>query len=130
MACILIIDDDDSVRTMLCLLLEHLGHEVIEAVDGMSGVSRFGTRPFDLVFTDLVMPGKAGREVIGDIRRLAPAIGIVAMSGGNVGAPEAGLGFAREVGADHMLPKPFSVVTLQTILADLLGKRRESPPAD
>ena len=53
MASILLIDDDDALRTMLARLLERRGYEVHEAVDGEEGISLFNIKEPDIVITDL-----------------------------------------------------------------------------
>lgn len=124
MACILIVEDNDNVRLLLALLLRHFGHEVSEAGDGATGVGLFRIQPFDLVFTDMVMPGMHGLEVIGEIRRLSPRTGIVAMSGDNLAVDGSGGELAAGLTADRVLGKPFSTETLRDVLADLLGRTR------
>ena len=63
MARILLIDDDDSVRTMLRLTLDHFGHTVIEARDGKEGLKLFQNANIDLLITDIVIAGEGRPEV-------------------------------------------------------------------
>ena len=84
MARILLIDDDDSVRTMLRLTLVHFGHTVIEARDGKEGLELFQNTDVDLLITDIVMPEKEGLEVLMELRkRKHPPVKIIAISGGD-----------------------------------------------
>ncbi len=82
MARILLIDDDDSVRTMLRLTLAHFGHTVIEARNGKEGLELFQHANADLVITDIVMPEKEGLEVLMELRKKHPPVKIIAISGG------------------------------------------------
>jgi CheY-like chemotaxis protein len=116
MASILVIDDDNDLRTVICAILEDEGYQVDEASDGGEGLDQYRSRPTDLVLTDLIMPGQEGVETIMELRKEFPEVRIIAMSGG--GRAEAGsvLGFANKLGASETLEKPFSRdVLLQTI---------------
>ena len=64
MATILVIEDDDSVRTLLRTTLTSAGYIVQEAVNGRQGIRAFRRAPMDLVITDLYMPDRDGLEVI------------------------------------------------------------------
>lgn len=56
MAKVLIIDDQASIRSLLRLVLEKEGHEIIEASDGRDGLAAYHRLPTDLVITDIRMP--------------------------------------------------------------------------
>ena len=85
MAQVLLIEDDDSVRTMLRLTLVHSGHSVIEARNGKEGLARFEHANVDLVITDIVMPEKDGLEVLMELRHRQPSVKIIAISGADSG---------------------------------------------
>jgi DNA-binding response OmpR family regulator len=108
MARILVIDDDRDVREMLRRILEHDGHEVIEASNGEAGVRLYRERPADVVITDIIMPEKEGIETIRDLRRENPQIKIIAISGGGRIGPSDYLNAARMLGAKKTFSKPFS----------------------
>ena len=101
MARILLIDDDDTVRTMLRLTLVHFGHTVIEARDGKEGLELFQDANVDLLITDIVMPEKEGLEVLMELRKKHPPVKIIAISGGDY------LHMAKLMGAAKVLAKPF-----------------------
>src|SRR5205814_9286560 len=65
---ILVIDDDRYVRALLCDLLEAWGYEPDAAADGREGLTRFGRGRYDVVLTDLGMPGITGLEVVEGVR--------------------------------------------------------------
>jgi len=117
LAKILLIEDEDLVRTGLRLTLESVGHDVYEASDGVEGVSefkqmkeKFGAEV--IVVTDLIMPGKHGYEAIADIQRLQPDAKIVAISGGGEHDPKVFLDITRSMGVQHVLAKPFDAQML------------------
>jgi YesN/AraC family two-component response regulator len=88
MARILIIDDESQIRSMLRLMLERVGYEVVEAPDGIEGIRKYREKPADLIITDLIMPNKDGIGMIIDLKKEFPEVKIIAMSGGGVNRPE------------------------------------------
>jgi DNA-binding response OmpR family regulator len=104
---VLLIDDDAALRKIMHRMIADAGHEVIEAADGVAGLRAFETKPADVVVTDIMMPEKEGIETIRDLRKLAPTLRIVAVSGGARIHNLDFLNMARQLGADATLPKPF-----------------------
>jgi CheY-like chemotaxis protein len=82
MALVLVIDDQESIRTIMAMLLEELGHHVELANDGQKGIELLnGLSHFDLVITDIKMPNKDGNDVARHIRRSnATGTPVVAMT--------------------------------------------------
>jgi CheY-like chemotaxis protein len=107
MASILLVDDDDQVRTMLKLLLISEGHELSEAVSGIGVCDMHERQRFDLVITDMVMPDIEGLQVIMELRRIDQNVRIIAISGGGHGSAEGYLKIAQKLGAQLTLAKPF-----------------------
>jgi len=106
---ILVIDDDDDVRDMLCMTLEDIGHEVDSAANGKEAFTILGNGPeIDLVITDIVMPEKEGMETIRELKQDHPHVKILAISGGGRGSAKGYLDAAEGLGADLTLGKPFS----------------------
>jgi CheY-like chemotaxis protein len=120
MARILLIDDDDSVRTILGLTLVHFGHTVTEARNGREGVELFNAHGADLIITDIVMPGKDGLEILMELRHRPPHVKIIAISGGGRTGPEDYLRTAKLMGAATVLAKPFSTEALMVAVNALL----------
>jgi len=85
---ILIIDDESQIRSMLRLMLERAGYEVVEASDGIDGIRIYRQNPTDLIITDLIMPNKDGIGMIIDLKKEFPEVKIIAMSGGGLNKPE------------------------------------------
>jgi CheY-like chemotaxis protein len=121
MAKILVIDDDELVRTTIKAALELADYEVMEAVDGQEGVNTFQGGGFDLVVTDIIMPEKEGIETIIEIRQHDPNIKIIAISGGGRTSNQIFLDVAKKFGAVDVLAKPFTpkqlVAMVQKVLA-------------
>ena len=109
MAKVLIIDDDQALLRAMRKILERWHHEVVEARDGDEGVRLFRADSFDLVVTDLIMPGKEGIETIIELREEFPDVRILAVSGGFSMDKTGPLHDAEALGADASLPKPFSI---------------------
>ena len=118
---ILVIDDDEAMRSTVRKILEREGYEVREARDGEEGLRLFRQRAADVVVTDLIMPGKEGIETIVELREEAPDIRILVISGGGTMLLDSTLSDAEAMGADASLPKPFTVDQLRKAVAGLLA---------
>ncbi len=78
---ILVIDDDDRVRTLLKDILVFGGHQVVEASDGILGMKYFQEGKFDMVLTDLGMPFMNGWEVAKWVKQKTPQIPVGLITG-------------------------------------------------
>jgi two-component system, cell cycle sensor histidine kinase and response regulator CckA len=79
---VLIAEDSDSVREIISNILLNYGYTVIKAVDGNDAVEMFsGHRGIDIIILDSVMPGKNGREVYEEIKKMKPDIKVLFISG-------------------------------------------------
>ena len=122
MAKILISDDEPNIVAYIEAAIALEGHTVITASDGDEGLQTFKAEgDFDLVITDLIMPKKAGIEVIVAIRKLDKDVKIVAISGGGMQNPDSYLAAAAGLGADHVMKKPIMITDLQTMLRSQLS---------
>jgi CheY-like chemotaxis protein len=108
MANILLVDDEEQLRSILRIVLESAGHQVEEAGNGKEAVESYRSRPADLLVTDIVMPEKEGIETIIQLRESYPNVKVIAMSGGGRTGDQNYLELARKLGANHVLAKPFS----------------------
>ena len=77
----LVIDDNASVCEALCELLWMIGFETEGAMSGIQGLALFDQHVFDVVTTDLMMPGMTGWEVVEAVRTRAPATQIIMITG-------------------------------------------------
>jgi CheY-like chemotaxis protein len=108
MARILIVDDESSMRLLIREMLRPLGHELLTAENGCSAAELLQTQAVDLIITDLVMPEKTGIDLILDIKKTAPAVKVLAISGGGgITGRFDYLPIAKLIGAEHILKKPF-----------------------
>lgn len=122
MANILLIDDDELLRDTVLQMLELDGHRVVEARDGHEGLSRYGAGRFDLVITDVLMPGMDGAQLIVELRKRDGALPILAISGGRrVLTPAFNLQTAGLAGATLQLAKPFGRAQLQQAVNQALA---------
>ncbi|MBN1268601.1 MAG: response regulator [Kiritimatiellae bacterium] len=80
---VLVVEDDDSVRGLLCRILRGLGYAVLEAADGEEALRIAGARskPVDLLLTDVVMPRMGGQELARTLREREPALKVLFASG-------------------------------------------------
>ena len=80
---VLLVDDDETVRTVTSAMLEHVGLTVVTARDGCEAVQIFGEAPesFDCVLLDLTMPGMDGEELLRELKYLSPDVRVVLCSG-------------------------------------------------
>jgi len=117
---ILVIDDDEQMRTLLRQVMEWAGYQVAEASNGREGMRLQQKVMADLVITDLIMPEQEGLETITELKTRYPRIKIIAISGGGRIGPEAYLPAARELGADRVFSKPFDVKELAEAVKELL----------
>jgi DNA-binding NtrC family response regulator len=101
---ILVIEDDAPLRAFVRTVLSGEGHGVDEAPDGETGLAKLAALPYDLVITDMRMPGKSGLEVLREGRNVSPTTAWVVMTAhGSVdNAVE-----AMKAGAADYLTKPF-----------------------
>ena len=114
MAKILVIDDEPQMRDMLKQLLQLDGHHVTLASNGDEGIACFNKSQPDLVITDILMPYKDGIELVIEIRRIDTETPIIATSGGRRSLSASfNLDSSLLVGANTMLPKPFTRAQLQ-----------------
>lgn len=108
MARILVIEDIPAVVFSLRMVLEGQGHTVATAGDGAEGLDRLNREGFDVVVTDIWMPGKDGIAVIREGRALAPKTRFLAITGGSPnGTSGTDLPRHEDFGADRILFKPF-----------------------
>ena len=118
MSRILLIDDDEQVRTLLGRILKEAGHEVVEASNGREALECFRKVPTELVLTDILMPESDGLEVIAWIVEQHPTTRVIAMTGGR--GENNFLRSAEIVGAHRILAKPFGPERLLRVVQEEL----------
>jgi signal transduction histidine kinase/ActR/RegA family two-component response regulator len=119
---ILIIDDELMVRDIVAKFLTFHGYPVVVADSGPEGIAAFKENKFDLVLTDLGMPGMSGWEVAREIKRLNPKVLVVLMTGWAAGLdPEK----VKEGGIDRVVHKPFDVDEVLTLIGEAVVLREK-----
>jgi two-component system response regulator MtrA len=105
---ILLVEDDPSIREITAIGLTAAGFAVTSAVDGVEGLERFRSDPFDLVLLDVMLPRLDGYEVCRQIRRTStvPVVMLTAR------ADTMDVVIGLEAGADDYVRKPFEVPEL------------------
>jgi len=109
---VLLVDDDDAVRRVACMVLERAGYEVVEAASGRQAVERCDDPGLRVVVLDYTMPDMDGAMTARELRARRPDLPIVLCSG---------LGPDQVRGdADAFLQKPFRPSELEAVIRDLL----------
>jgi CheY-like chemotaxis protein len=121
---VLIVDDDDGVRTVATLSLERAGFNVVTACDGEQGMALMDARggEFDAVLLDMTMPRLSGADTLHLIRQLRPELPIVLTSGYT--EPDVESRFVADDIAGF-LQKPFTPATLVRTIQDAVRRRVE-----
>jgi len=118
---ILLVDDDENLNKVLSFQLSQMGFDITTATDGPSGLSLFKRGSFDIVITDLQLPGMTGMELLTSIRRLDKNVIILIITA--YGTVENAIEASR-LGADDYLTKPFGKETLRFILEKAIQLRK------
>jgi CheY-like chemotaxis protein len=116
MAKILLVEDEDDVRSLLQQVLELENHQVTASASGREALAFANFQRFDLIITDLIMPGMDGIEMIMELRSTMPDTTIIAMSGGGPDGSKNFLPLAQKLGAKRTLMKPFDIQTLRNAI--------------
>jgi excisionase family DNA binding protein len=116
---VLVVDDEASIRDLLAKTLALAEYDVDLAPDGRSALERLRIIPYDLLITDLKMPGVDGLTVIREARRLKPDIPVIIITGFST---EASAIEAINLGVSGYLTKPFRVPRVLAAAAKALGE--------
>ena len=124
---ILIVDDEKNIRNTIAQALESLGHSVHVAFDGKDAMMQLEADPYDLILTDLKMPGIDGIELLRRAVQKYPAIQIAVISAhGTVeNAVE-----TMKLGAVDFLQKPFTPQELRDFVYHILERGQSSQEPD
>jgi GAF domain-containing protein/CheY-like chemotaxis protein len=122
---VLVIDDEPFVRETLEEILRQQHHEVVAADDGVTGLARFRAGAFDLVMTDLAMPGMSGWQVARAVKSVRPEVPVVLVTGWGV---EVEVDELQAHGVDRVMTKPFRFEDVQEVVASFRGPGELEPP--
>jgi two-component system, NtrC family, response regulator AtoC len=101
---VLVVDDEENLRHMLQILLKREGYDAVGAATVEAALQEIESRPFDIVITDLRMPGRGGMDLVDEVRRRGMGTTVVVMTA--YGSKEIALE-AMKRGAYDYLSKPF-----------------------
>jgi excisionase family DNA binding protein len=116
---VLVVDDEATIRDLLSKTLALAEYDVDLAPDGRSALERLRIIPYDLLITDLKMPGVDGLAVIREARRLKADIPVIIITGFST---EASAIEAVNLGVSGYLTKPFRVPRVLAVAAKALGE--------
>jgi len=123
---VLVVDDDDEMRTLLRRTLEFDGYEVTERDRGTHVLDALRGAPFDLIILDKEMPGLTGLDLLPILRREFPQVPVVlvtAFGGRQIAAS------ALRLGAASYLEKPFRLGQLRDVIDGLIAPSADAPRA-
>ncbi|HCA27233.1 MAG TPA: response regulator [Betaproteobacteria bacterium] len=117
---VLTVDDSASIRQMVAFTLKGAGYDVVEAVDGMDGLQKAKTKPFNLILSDQNMPKMDGLTLIKSLRALAqyktvPILMLTTESSDGMKAQ------GKTAGATGWLVKPFDPQKLLEVVKKVIG---------
>jgi len=119
---ILVIEDDEEMRSLLEDFLRDEGYEAETALNGFEGLRKLAQETFDLVLTDVRMPGLTGLEILPAIKRAHPEVPVMVITAfGNEEIHRRSL----ERGASGYLEKPIRFPKLKALISQLVSPQRE-----
>ena len=123
MAKILVLDDNDDFRDVLCELLKRSGYEVCSVGSGNAALAEAKRQKFDLMISDIVMPEKDGIDVMLEMKKDHPDLKVIAISGGGRGRAEDYLGISNMLtSVKCTFKKPFNNESLLKAVKEILGE--------
>ncbi len=118
---LLIVDDEEAIRTTLARTLERHGYRALTAKDGAEAVGIYAEQKAEIaaVITDMMMPVMDGPATIVALQRMNPHVKIIGASGHDANGKVAK---AAGAGVRHFMPKPYTAETLLRTLREVLGE--------
>ena len=116
---VLIVEDEEAVRELEKFILEQVGYEVMEARDGLEGLTKAEFKRPDLILLDLMMPDVSGGRMFDEMRRHPATAGIPIVV--VTGKPDAHQIFDDQIGPENVIMKPFESETLLGRIAEHIG---------
>jgi DNA-binding NtrC family response regulator len=116
---ILVVDDEDALRTVLSSELASAGYEVSTAADGDEAISTVQNKKLDLVLLDIKMPKVDGFEVLKYIKGNQPALKVIMLTGF---ADLKNAIESKKHGAEDFVSKPYDLVDLLTTIERVLSE--------
>jgi len=118
---VLVVDDERTVRVFSARILERLGYEAESVSSGKEGLELLAREHFDVLITDVMMPGMTGIELLTQAKELVPNLAVVVVTG--FGTIDLAIKALR-AGAQDFLPKPFGTPDLEAAVEHALSQMR------
>lgn len=116
---ILVVDDEEILRMLICDTLEDTGYDMDEAEDGIEALKKISQQTYDLIILDYMMPNLSGIEVIEELpMEVTQKTSILMLT---AKAQESDRQIALEKGANYFMSKPFSPIELLGLVEDILN---------
>ncbi len=115
---ILVVDDEEALRTVLSSELEGEGYQVSTAGDGEEAIKILGSQQFHLILLDIKMPNVDGFEVLKFIKQKQPTTKVIMLTGF---ADLKNAIESKKLGAEDFVSKPYDLVDLLTTVERVLG---------
>jgi GAF domain-containing protein/CheY-like chemotaxis protein/nitrogen-specific signal transduction histidine kinase len=119
---VLIIEDEKNIRKVLKEMLSTEGYEVTSVATGKEGIELLKKKHFDLVITDLGIPGMSGWEVADQIKEIDPSTPVVLSTGWGVKFDPVKM---KDKNVDRVMKKPFNLEQVLEVISDLLGEEKK-----
>ncbi|RKX25466.1 MAG: hypothetical protein DRP47_09780 [Candidatus Zixiibacteriota bacterium] len=116
---ILVVDDDNNLRELLIDTLEGIGYPAEAAVDGIEALEKLRKTPYDLMISDIKMPGIDGIRLLHKTRRYYPDMPVILITG--YATPE----IMGRASPDGFLAKPFRISAMEQLIEEALAGQKE-----
>jgi DNA-binding NtrC family response regulator len=119
---ILVIEDDEPQLISLTGFLEHLGFNVVSTISSVEGIKIASEQPIDLVLTDYKMPEKNGMDVLREVKKINPEIGVIVMTA--YGDIETAVLVMKENAVDYLTKPILDLDNLELIIKKALERKK------
>ena len=126
---LLLVDDDVILRSMLAVLFNCSGYQVRQAANGKEALRIHHRHPVDVMIVEMVLPEIDGFEILMKVRAQPFMPKFIAVTGGGKFPMQDCLRAAKQLGAHHVLTKPFRPDNLLVTVNQLLGRQKPNPAA-
>ena len=117
---ILVVDDDEALRSVLEETLVSLNYQVTAASDGEDAMNKLRICNYDLVITDIRMPKMDGKELLKEVKNLSPKMPVIIITGYPASYSQQ---WVMEEGADGYLTKPFHIDKIDKLIRELTSEK-------
>lgn len=130
MSLILVVDDEQSMREFLRILLEKDGHSVQTAASGAVALDLAASSEFDLVISDIRMPGISGLDLLAEVKKIQPELPVIMITA--FASPDDAVRAMKE-GAFDYITKPFKIDEIKRVIKSATTRKnidQETAPGD